>query len=276
MFLLLPLLIIPTSVVFARNYCATVSPEQAAGASGYFVAKIVNQTAQYMFSLDLTNFDAGVCDLSQGLTYHFHSYWKNASVTSSANSYCGGSYCGGHFDPNLACSPFSQDIGSYCVALGRTATSTPPYTYSCNSSNYLNEKYPLCETGDLSGKFGRVLPSSNGRVFQQSSILDIFPPYDASFKTSTVITKPWQSIVFHCPASNARLVCAEFVLSEECGDSIRSDSDDKNEWSISEWDTLTKILLSAAVVLVVGGMVAAFIVLRKPASSDDSAHNGLL
>lgn len=137
-------------LVSSSSYCATFDAATTAGATGSFSMEINEGVATYKFYLDMTNFQTE-CVLSSGLSYHIHSYWRNTTTQSSANTFCGSSYCGGHFDPNLACSKSSQNGGSngLCEAINRTS---PEYTYGCNSTVYQNGDYSKCEIGDLGGK----------------------------------------------------------------------------------------------------------------------------
>jgi hypothetical protein len=260
---------LPTS---GSKYCASIDSSTASGASGYFSMQIFPGKANYSFFLDLTHFDTGTCDLSIGLSYHIHTYWTNTSVTSSANSFCGAAYAGGHYDPNLACGPNSQDANGLCVNLGRTATSTPPYSYSCNPSNYQSGRYAFCELGDFSNKFGFSLADSGTRIFQQSTPLaDYQPPYEANYKQGDAVSYQWQSIVFHCGQTNTRLVCAEFLEiddGDECGASSKSKSDDDEvgEWATGEWNSLAKLLVGLTVGLVVVGSIVGVIIWRQRSS----------
>jgi len=96
--------------------------------------------------------EAESCTIENGLVYHVHSFWNNATTTSSANSFCGPTYTGGHYDPSLACSSASEDAKGLCTALGRTADQG--YEYPCNSEDFADGNMAKCEIGDLSGKFG--------------------------------------------------------------------------------------------------------------------------
>ena len=266
------------SFINSHSYCATIQSNTASGASGYFSAKIYNGTGSYYFYLDLTHFNTGTCDLTKGLTYHFHTYWKNTSVTSSSHTYCGSGFTGFHFDPNFACGPNSQDANTgKCAALGRTATSTPPYIYSCNTTNYKNGRYAFCETGDTSNKFGHSIANPGTRIFQElTPLIDYQPPYDANYKQGDVMSYQWQSIVFHCAESNARLVCAEFIqTNEKCGSSIASDSDNNkiNPWSSGHWNSLAKLLVGLTVGIVVIGAIAGFFIWKK---TKDESSTGLI
>jgi hypothetical protein len=252
--------------VSGTSFCATLDSTTTGGASGYFSAQFFPGSANYSYYLDLTHFDTGTCDLTSGLSFHFHTYWNNASVTSSSNSFCGGSYTGGHFDPNLACGSSSQDAGSKCVELGRTSTSTPPYVYSCNTSNYQKGRYAYCELGDLSNKFGRAFANAGTRIFEQTTPhQDFQPPYVANYKQGDALSYQWQSIVFHCGQTNDRLVCAEFLMTEEeCGASTNSDSNDDNDpWAAGGWNSLAKLLVGLSVGIVAVGVVVGVVIWRR-------------
>ena len=67
-----------------------------------------------------------------------------------------------------------------------------------------------CEAGDLSGKFGKMMPSAdNSRIFQ-GMFVDPSPPLAVNYNTPDGISNQWVSVVMHCPADNARLACARF------------------------------------------------------------------
>jgi hypothetical protein len=260
---------------FGTKFCANIDSTTSGGASGYFSAQFTPGSANYSYYLDLTHFDTGTCDLTSGLSFHFHTYWKNSSVSSSSNSFCGGSFTGGHFDPNLACGPSSQDAGNKCVDLGRTSTSTPPYIYSCNTTNYQKGRYAYCELGDIAGKFGRAFANTGTRIFEHLAPLEDFqPPYVANYKQGDALSYQWQSIVFHCGQTNDRLVCAEFLMTdddEECGTSTNSNSNDDNNdpWSTGGWNSLSKLLVGLSVGIVVIGVVAGVVIWRKKSKDED-------
>lgn len=94
----------PTSVAQgSERFCATISPSQAAGATGYFAAEVANGQAKYAYNFDLTSFSyaSGVCSSSLqsgGLKFHLHASWTNTSASSAAGTtYCGASNTGGHY-----------------------------------------------------------------------------------------------------------------------------------------------------------------------------------
>eukprot|EP01031_Cornospumella_fuschlensis_P029834 gene29834-36024_t len=201
-------LLVAAAVVAQDQYCGSVDPATASGASGSFAMQIYNGVGQYSFNLDLNEYIGYNCNFTQGLSYHIHTFWKNDSVSSSAGSFCGASFCGGHYDPNFACSGSSQNASSGCTALGRTAAQG--YTYSCNAAAYANGEYSRCEVGDISGKNGVAYPVSDTDLsFSLTDFVDYQPPYAYNYKTQDQDSLMWSSIVFHCAADNTRLVCAE-------------------------------------------------------------------
>ena len=142
----------------------------------------------YEFSMDLAKLTTS-CDLSAGLTCeywtdtaacgdiklfiyilsyltdHIHSYWtdvERSSTTSCADA-------GGHYDPYLACGTSSEEKAGACVQLSRTVAQN--YTYACSAANYAAGYYNLCEVGDLSGKFGRAMPTAGSLVFKVKATL---------------------------------------------------------------------------------------------------------
>jgi hypothetical protein len=139
------------------------------------------------------------------MTDHFHSYWTDTERVSTTTC----ATAGGHYDPFLACGTSSEDKAGLCVSLNRTVDQG--YTYGCSSTNYASGHHALCEVGDISGKFGRMMPdSADSRIFK-GQLTDPNPPMDANFGTSDLVAKPWASVVVHCPADNARLICTQLV-----------------------------------------------------------------
>lgn len=190
-----------------NQYCATIDPAYSSGATGYVSMQICNGYAIYDLHLDLTDFPSDIygCDYSQGLNYHIHSYWFDNNANSSWGSDCGASITGGHYDPYYACSVYSQSYSTYCAEIGRTTDNG--YYYNCN----YNENKNSCEVGDISGKNGILMPSDGGVVFTLSfPFVDYLPPIVMDYNSDGK-SLPWTSVVFHCPATNSRLLCAKFV-----------------------------------------------------------------
>lgn len=255
--------------VQSTSFCALFSNKSAPGVSGYFGINIneINGTS-YEYFLDLTSFQAS-CDLDKGLSFHIHSYWTNDSVDSSTNQYCGKSYTGGHLDPNLACSPSSEEAEQLCPLLGRVSEQS--YTYRCNPHNFASGNYGECEVGDLSGKMGYAYPvRSNSRTIFQSnhSSRDYLPPYANSYNKQMGVLKPWTSIVFHCSTDNTRLACAKFQAwnSSSCAVSYATSEDGQSDlpWRFLGWDVYSKLIVSCIVITVafILGMTAFFIYTR--------------
>ena len=213
-FLFLPLfLVLNLAEAATKSYCATVDPASSAGASGFFSMTITDGIGYYDTSLDISNFNQSEkpvgCDFTNGISYHIHSYWNNASSTvSNFGPGCAAAHTGGHYDPGLACGEASQSHATDCMELKRT--STDGYSYSCDIS-----KPFTCEVGDISGKFGNLMPSSN-MVFSSSSsgtdfLTDSYGPYTAAYDTNDApLSIMWRSVVWHC-GSGERLVCANLL-----------------------------------------------------------------
>jgi len=193
-----------TVTVATTSYCATINSTTSSGASGYFAMKVDPGYATYSFYLDLSNFidSAGVCssnNIASGLNYHIHTYWQNTEKSSYGTS-CSSSYTGGHYDPYLACASASQSYSTSCASLGRTSSS-----YICSSSLFASGNRTECEVGDLSGKFGKSIPTT-GSIFSSGPYVDYRPPDEINYGTSTPKSFPWTSVVFHC--GSARVLCA--------------------------------------------------------------------
>jgi hypothetical protein len=175
----------------------------------FFQMSVDGGSASYEYKLDLSGLDT-TCDLSQGLTYHFHTYWTDDAAKASTST-CGDA--GGHFDPFLACGPSSQDSAGLCPMLNRTADQG--YTYPCTADRYASGHHAECEVGDISGKFGRMMPTVAGEKLFVGVASDPNPPIQSNFFMGDGVAKQWASLVVHCPEDNARLVCAEF-FQEKC------------------------------------------------------------
>lgn len=180
-----------------------------AGIDGFFQMTFDSGSANYDFKFDLTGFET-TCDLSQGLTYHVHSFWTDETGRASTTT-CGDA--GGHYDPYLACGPSSQDGSALCPMLNRTADQG--YTYACSSTEYAAGHHAECEVGDFSGKFGRMMPSIASPTTFIGLHVDPNPPMMANYGTTDSVSNQWASLVVHCPADNARLMCAQFYR-EQC------------------------------------------------------------
>jgi hypothetical protein len=87
---------------------------------------------------------------------------------------------------------------------------SPSYVYSCNPSAYSAGNYSACERGDLSGKFGAVIPDSNGFVQSPGVLVDNLPYFNSNYLTAEQTSTMWASIVFHCASNGDRVLCAKF------------------------------------------------------------------
>jgi len=211
-----------------RKFCAVLDPSASSGASGYFgmVIDSVTGTATYGYNIDFSKFTAPAApvDLSGGLPWHIHTYWKNMAGQNSGNiDTCISANTGGHYDPNLACGPASETAATLCSTLSRTAPLG--YTYSCASAAFQGGHFGLCEVGDLSGKFGTIAypPPNNVATRTGSSIYtDPTAAYAKDYLVANAghtptptpnglnITLPWSSIVWHA-SSSQRILCAVFI-----------------------------------------------------------------
>ncbi len=201
-----------TAAASTNSYTASFRPETT-GVSGGIQLKLSAAEMFYSYSVDFTNFKTS-CDLSQGLTYHVHSFWDDLETSSTTT--CGSA--GGHYDPYLACGSSSQDKDTLCKSLNRTAADG--YVYGCSPSEYAAGKHYACEAGDLSGKFGRMMPSETNPLVFIGQFVDPNPVLAVNFYNAEGIAKSWASVVIHCPADNSRLVCGAFIrdkcLSKTC------------------------------------------------------------
>lgn len=249
----------------AAQYCANILPGYTNGASGNVALQISEGSATYGLYLDLTNFTPNPsCNLTQGLNYHIHSYWNNQTSSSASNSFCGATNTGGHYDPNFACSPYSQNYSNACLDLGRQS---PGYTYSCSSTVYSEGKYSACEIGDISGKNGKLMPKHGTLVFELSTpFVDYQPPYEVNYNAVDTNSLQWTSVVFHCPATNGRLVCAKFSTADltPCDStfstfSTNDDNNDNNDDKYSKHQLDMAVVASVLVCFFVGLILGAII-----------------
>ena len=219
-FSLFSALALPTLASATTCYTALLDPASASGASGSFQMEYVaNSRATYTYKLDLTSFTgyASTCNPSNGLSYHAHSYWTNATADAGANALCGAAYTGGHYDPSLACSTASEDIKTSCVSLGRTTDKGYVYSNQCNSVAYAAGNQALCEVGDFSGKFGALKPTAAGGLVFEGFVRDEVAPFTANYKATDAVAKMWSSVVFHCKDDASRILCGNLVFEEgEC------------------------------------------------------------
>jgi len=240
-----------TSAVNSR-YCALITSQEASGATGWYNLQIdSNGQGSHSLELDLSGFTSlpGTCDLSAGLTYHIHSFWDDSTgKLSGANAECGLAYTGNHYDPYLACGPNTEETTA-CTALGRTATSVPPYTYPCSSTQYAAGQYEYCEVGDTSGKFGKLF-QVNGKF--SASVADPSPALIPAYATASQLAHQWVSLVVHCGSS--RILCAKYLpvsSSASCGtysaasSSDNSDSNDLRDLSTPAGATLWAFIVVA-------------------------------
>ena len=143
------------------------------------------------------------CTMHSSQEYHIHTSWTNSAKNSAATSLeCKAT--GLHYDPYLACGYPSSN----CSALNRES----PKGYTCTPSIYSSGQYAKCQVGDTSGKFGNAFATSGLKFQQLGPLYDYHPPVAANYLVGTSRTSTFASVVFHCPGTNARLLCAKLNL----------------------------------------------------------------
>lgn len=215
--------------VAIEYYCGNIAAEEAGGAFGHFALSIQDDgTGSVNLEVDLNGIDKSVqqsCDLSQGLSVHIHGTWENNALNSGSGGLtCGLGKTSNHYDPYLGCSPKSnnQDSGDtskpsglcHNANKGYPSTSKVPYVYGCNKAAFASKK-EVCEVGDITGKFGILLPlnATNNLVFKLSTTIDNYPLLKDDY-LSHDLTRGWASVVLHCAGGTAkgkRLVCAKMT-----------------------------------------------------------------
>jgi hypothetical protein len=251
------ILLVGVLAIDEHVYTATFDRDFS-GVSGSFTMRVTNSSMTYSYALDFTEFNT-TCDITGGLVYHIHSFWRN--TTASSSNVCGDAVTGGHYDPYLACAPVSQAAKDLCVNLSRTAAQG--YTYNCNPSMYSAGHHYACEVGDLSSKFGWMKPVSTNTLRYEGSQYDPSPPMTPNFKQpASGIATEWASLVVHCPKDSARMVCASFEFqgiqaSADTSETSSSGSDNNDdEYSTGE---LVGILGGSAVgILIIGVLIGVF------------------
>jgi len=143
-----------------------------------------------------------------GIRYHIHTKWEHNDTNDRIGSTeCASSYTGGHYDPWVACS--SSTGNEYCTSDTSSTIGCVDKTYSCNSTNYIQDVF-ACEVGDFSGKYGYLyLNNSNSSYIYRK---------DFSFWEVSSDDVIGLSIVFHCGSSNERAFCSVFKPHHESMD----------------------------------------------------------
>jgi len=169
-------------------------------------------------SLDLSgswsSLPGGSSCLTDGLDYYIYDSWTYGDFIDRVGSNaCSASYTGGHYDPYLACGPYSGNqycetySTDYCVESSSAYDSDNVYT--CDSTVYDSNPY-ACEVGDWTGKYGTLSVGSNNLTYLNTG----------SFWEVTSANVQGKAIVFHCANSGARAFCAPF---DTTGDSSETD-----------------------------------------------------
>jgi hypothetical protein len=177
---------------------ATWDPSLAAGVKG-MVSFSIRSPTDYDFSyqLNFTDYSGPTCNLTNGLSYHIHSYWDDSAASGKGAS-CAPNMTGGHYDPRLACNNATNEQAA-CIAANKT--SSLGYTYLCTPEVY-HANPSACEVGDLSGKFGKIYPYNTSNTFT-----DTIPPLISDYMNPS--GHIWSSIVIHC--GSTRISCAHIV-----------------------------------------------------------------
>lgn len=140
---------------------------------------------------------------------------------------------------------------------------------SCTSGDYAIGHVALCEVGDISGKFGSLLPSSSSSLmFSGSASNDPNPPLPRYYQASDRISLPWASVVFHCPvAGNPRILCAQLIPTDSTNDddSINSNSVGNDDYERIRWEATGIAFILFTLFLLSGGVV--WCVYFRPRSS---------
>jgi len=212
-------------------YCAELFNGNSGNSAGYFQLKLDQHGwSKYAWSFDITG---ETCSSGTDLTYHLH-----VGTTDSTGGAFSCAACGGHYDPFFGCSGSSSEAAAGCDELSRT---TNDYGTRCVTPAASTDEYMLpdggCEVGDLSSKFGHASPQTGSMEYSMIyPLTDYFPPMLANYNATTYAAGPWNSVVFHCPATNERLACGNFVLTdkESTGTACASFSD--NQWSDDSGD----------------------------------------
>ena len=142
----------------------------------------VNQKGQVSIALNTGDVNASICgDNGSEFKYHIHEFWNYEDFN---NRYgptdCGSAFTGGHYNP------YDKPV--------------------CTQVN--DPDYWSCEVGDLSGRFGNLIPFPDDMVFTQNIVAAPCKDCKARLNPESVAGK---SIVFHC-TDGPRLFCSGFKL----------------------------------------------------------------
>lgn len=87
-----------------------------------------------------------------------------------------------------------------------------------NSNNNHSSLCTCSEVGDLSGKFGvsySKISSGGSWIFSSGGAqVDYYPPWIANYASTIKNSPPWTSVVFHCAATDARLLCGKLSTTD--------------------------------------------------------------
>ncbi|KAF4032482.1 hypothetical protein GN244_ATG15644 [Phytophthora infestans] len=184
-------------------YTYTFDPEYSAGVSGTINVQYGGPFST--FAVITTDLDFSDVDQSEIMAFdgncteevteykwHIHVKWPH-DYDSESFEQCGLAITGNHYDPLKACGPNSEFVGTEECLL-----KTPEY--SCNPEEYAQDP-PVCEKGDLSGKFGYFKLDDSKKESGEY--------FDLNYPLPEENTPEW-NIILHavCSKVTPRIACA--------------------------------------------------------------------
>eukprot|EP00483_Globobulimina_turgida_P000098 UN00098 len=152
------------------NYedCSCTAVATFDGSFGVTGSVTVNQVGEVSVALDTSGVDASICgDGGAEFKYFIHNSWTHSDSDNKYGSQCAGPFTGGHYNPY-----------------------DKPHCSNVNDVNYWT-----CELGDLSGRFGNLIPQVDDMVFTQGIVAAPCKNCGARLNPESVAGK---SVVFHC------------------------------------------------------------------------------
>ncbi|KAF0691886.1 Aste57867_16970 [Aphanomyces stellatus] len=188
-----------TTYTFVDGITGSIEVHHAAGSSGATIVAALDVSALNMMALRAADKNCEGVDAVAAYKWHIHTKWTHGDGRSSGVlSHCSLAAAGNHYDPDYACGPNSEYVGT------NTCKEITP-TYECTPATYAVN--PLaCERGDLSGKLGDMLVDAHGKITH--SWVD---PHYPDLHEST----PEWNMMLHavCGKATPRVVCATGITS---------------------------------------------------------------